>query len=288
MRPLVPVALGVLALALMWPLPRLLARMRYFRRAPRAALFVWQLVALAGIVAALAVAPAVVGVLDAQPNGRPTWLIVLAVAVSGGMLLQLLRSGHIVGRRLRAVRREHRELVDLIGTRADDLGTSTRLLEHPTPTAYCVPGLRQRIVLTRGTLDRLPPDELAAVVAHERAHLHRRHDLVVEFFTVLHVAVPPFLRAEAALDEIRLLVEALADRSAAREVGPLTVGRALGTVAGARVPDVALGLQVSPAAAATRITLLTRPAPVWVSPLMYAFGASVLALPVLLLALAYR
>lgn len=282
-----PVGLAVLALVLMWPLPRLLARATYFRRSPRPALFVWQLVSLAGVIAAVAVAPATAAALRAEPGGRRGWLAVAAVVVSGGILVRLLGSAHVVGRRLRALRRTHRELVDLIGARPDSLGSTTRLLDHPTPTAYCVPGLRRRIVLTRGTLEQLPPEQVEAVIAHERAHLDRRHDLVVEFFTVLHTAVPPRVRCEAALDEIRLLVEALADRGAARQVGTLAVGRALGSAAGARAPASAFGLQVGAASAATRIALLTRPAPLWVSPLMYGFGALVLLLPFVLLTVAF-
>ena len=48
-------------------------------------------------------------------------------------------------------------------------------------------------------VDRARREELAAVLAHERAHLRHRHDLVLEFFTVLHTAAPPRLRSAAAL-----------------------------------------------------------------------------------------
>lgn len=283
---LVPGTLGVLAVALLWPLPRLLARQHYFRRAPRAALVVWQLVSAAGVLAALATAPAAIPLLGDGGSTRRVPLVVLAVAVSAGMLARLLLSGHVVGRRLRAVRRDHRELVDLIGLRSDALGPGGRVLEHPTPTAYCVPGLRRRLVLSRGTLQRLGEPELVAVLAHERAHLRARHDLVVEFFTVLHEAVPSWLRCEAAMDEVRLLVEALADRSAARRLSAVTVGRALAAVADARVPDA--GMAAGAATAAVRIGLLTRPAPRWVPPLMYAFGVLVLLAPLALLAATWR
>ena len=103
---------------------------------------------------------------------------------------------------------------------------STRWAPTPATTSACsrtprrrhtaCPGLRRRVVLTEGTLAALPPDELAAVMAHERAHLRARHDLVLEFFTVLHRAVPARLRAPAALREVHLLIEVLADRAARR------------------------------------------------------------------------
>ena len=165
----------------------------------------WQAVSLAGVVAALSVAPA-----GALSTTLPVWAVALATLFSGAMLARLLWSGHTVGTRLRTQRREHRLLVDALGA---DTGDHVRVLAHPTPTAYCLPGLRRRVVLTEGTLAALPPDELAAVMAHERAHLRARHDLVLEFFTVLHRAVPARLRAAEALREVHLLIEVLADRT---------------------------------------------------------------------------
>ena len=51
------------------------------------------------------------------------------------------------------------------------------------PTA-CL-GCGRPIVISAGTLDLLDADELAAVLAHERAHLRERHDLVLLPFTAL-------------------------------------------------------------------------------------------------------
>ena len=140
----------------------------------------------------------------------------VAALVTGIVTVRLLVSGDRVGRNLRSVRRRHRELVDLLAMEGDG---HTRVLEHPTPTAYCLPGVRRRVVLTQGTIDRLSPDELEAVMAHERAHLVARHDLVMEFFTVVHEAVPRFVRSSTALHEVHLLIEVLADRAAVRRAG---------------------------------------------------------------------
>ena len=71
-------------------------------------------------------------------------------------------------------------------------GTSerVRILQHPTPTAYCIPGRQSRVVLSQGVLDALPEDQLEAVIAHEDAHLRGRHDLLLEFFSVVHRGRP--------------------------------------------------------------------------------------------------
>ena len=289
---LVVAALVLVALVLAGAAPRVMARRTGFRRSPRPALVVWQCVSLAAVLAALAAGPAVVPATAGSGSGRAV-VGGLALALSAGMLLRLLWSGHRVGTRLRAVRREHRELVDLLGLPEDaadqvtDGDGSVRVLAHPTPTAYCLPGLRHRVVLTRGALESLPPDQLAAVLAHERAHLRARHDLVLEFFTVLHRAVPPRLRSEAALAEVRLLVEVLADRAALRVAGVTPVARALVTLARGRHPEAALAAGGGTAMA--RMELLAaaeRPAR-WLSAGMYAFAAAVLAVPVALTALAF-
>ncbi len=277
------VALVLVAVVLAWPVPRLMARQTTFRRAPGAALLVWQSVTLTAVVAAVAAAPAAALLhgRTAPGGGHPAagWL---AVAVSAGMLARLLVSGHRVGTRLRAVRRRHRDLVDLVG-RPD--GPRLRVLAHPTPTAYCLPGARSRVVLSRGALETLPPDELAAVLAHERSHLRARHDLVLEFFTVAHEAVPPGLRSPAALHEVRLLVEVLADRAAARSAGVLPTARALVTLAAGTAPEAAMAAAASASDARVRLELLGRTAerPVVLALAMDAFAAVVLLVPVALL-----
>jgi Zn-dependent protease with chaperone function len=277
-----------LAVVLMWPLPRIIARQHAWRRSPRAALVVWQLVSLAGVLAALAAAPAAIPALTGEGSNAFLRTVVpgLALVVTVVMIARLVRAGHVVGRRLRTLRREHRELVDLIGAPDDSLGPGGRVLDHPTPTAYCLPGIRRRVVLSRGTLDQLEPDQLEAVLAHERAHLTRRHDLVLEFFTVLHTAAPARIRSSEALEEVRLLVEALADRSAVRRVGSLPLAHALVALASARSPEG--GIASSGASTTVRLRLIDRPAPWWMPPVMYAFGAFVAVAPLALLALAWR
>lgn len=281
--------LVVLALVLAGPVPRIMATRNGFRRAPGPALLVWQSLSTAAVLAALLVAPVTLRLVgrpgDALTDHGPA--LVVALLVSGGILAMLLLSGHRVGTRLRAVRREHRDLVDVLATRGTD-DRDLWVLEHPTPTAYCLPGLRQRVVLTRGTMDRLDPSELAAVLAHERAHLRSRHDLVLEFFTVVHEAVPARLRSPEALREVRLLVEVLADRAAVRAVGEVPMARALVALAGAAHPDATLGGGSPAAVARVRIGLLDRSATPGTVALMLGFAALVLASPLVVAVVTWR
>lgn len=291
-------ALLALTIALTWPVPRLMAGMTAFRRAPRAALVVWQATSMAAVLAALFAAPAalpyVIGP-TVELAGHATQ-IAAAVTVTGLIAGRLILSGHRVGTRLRANRRRHRRLVDLLAVPPHEDSTHAahmRVLEHPTPTAYCVPGVRRRVVLTQGTLDALPEEELEAVLAHERAHLRARHDLILEFFTVIHEAVPRFVRSDAALREVTLLIEVLADRAAVRTAGLLATARAIvGMATGGVKPEGTLAMGQSPSAAKLRLELLEPgpvaglPAPV-AATLMYVFAASLVTMPVALLVVAW-
>ena len=169
---------------------------------------------------------------------------------------RLLLTGHRVGTELRSLRRRHRHQVDLVGHRVDE--NDVRVLEHPLPVAYCLPGMRRsRIVLSSGALSRLGSGELAAVLAHERAHLKARHDLLLEWFTVFQRSFPRGVRSGTARAEVALLVEAHADRAAARDGRGPELQRALGAMTGAGHPDGALGAAED--GLATRVALLADP-----------------------------
>lgn len=238
---------GLIALTgvLAWPAPRLLPRWTALRAVPGPALWLWQCVSLGAVLAGLALAPlAILRMID-EPDGLPSpadhvVLAVLAASISGLVVLRLAARGHVVGRRLRTIRREHRELIDLLGD-SGELPDEVRVLDNPTATAYCVPGASRRVVLTSGTVAALGPQELQAVLAHELAHLRQRHDLVLEFFTVWHTAVPAQLRSGRGLEEVSLLIELLADRSAEHQVGRVPVARALVTLAQSSHPSGTLG-----------------------------------------------
>jgi Zn-dependent protease with chaperone function len=126
-----------------------------------------------------------------------------------------------------------RQLVDLVGSvppaqeiraeRADFL----RVIEHPELIAYCLPGARPRVVVSRGTLDALDSEELAAVLAHERAHARGRHELVVQPFVAWERTFPFLLAARRARLAVTLLVEILADDQARGQVPAESLASAL-------------------------------------------------------------
>ncbi|MGH3969589.1 MAG: M56 family metallopeptidase, partial [Mycobacterium sp.] len=234
-------AFTILAVLLVGPVPALLARATWPLRAPRAAMVLWQAIAVAAVLSAFSAGIAIASrLLMPGPDGRPTATIVgdvsrlgwplwvlyigvfaLTVLVGARLAVAVLRVA-IATRRRRA---HHRMLVDLLGVAHDVLparartGADLRVLEVAQPMAYCLPGVRSRVVVSEGTLKTLADTEVAAILSHERAHLRARHDLVLEAFTAVHAAFPRFVRSASALDAVQLLVELLADDAAVRVAG---------------------------------------------------------------------
>ena len=248
-------AFTLLAIALAGPIPALLARASWPMRAPRAAIVLWQAVAAAAVLSAVSAGLALASRLFLPgPDGRPTSSIAGEIDVLGWPLwlcsVGVLALTLLIGARLivsvmqvaigtRRRRAHHRMMVDLLGERHHEL-VGTRILQVAEPLAYCLPGMRSRVVLSEGTLRTLEDSELAAIVRHERAHLRARHDLVLEFFIAVHTAFPRFVRSGSALNAVRLLVELLADDAAVRAVGPTPVARALVACAAAPTPAGAM------------------------------------------------
>ncbi len=246
-------AFTVMALVLSGPVPAMLARATWPSRAPRAAIVLWQSIALAAVLSAFSAGIAIASRLfapghDGRPTaavaneidvlGWPLWITYLAVfaltLVIGARLAVAIVLVAIATRRRRA---HHRMVVDLVG-KSQKAGL--RILDVEEPLAYCLPGVRSRVVVSEGTLTSLADNEIAAILSHERAHLRARHDLVLEMFTAVHAAFPRFVRSASALDAVRLLIEMLADDAAVRAAGPTPLARALVTCATGRTPAGAL------------------------------------------------
>ena len=282
MLPATAVALGVLAALLAWPVPAALARAGWPRRDPLTALLCWQALGLAGglsIIGALLVhglAPwgrslpeAGWSVLTGQPAAESVrgdhWVAltlagVLAAELVGVLLLSFVRTAR--------TRQRHRELLELVVQPRSTEGSAageTLLLEHPAPVAFCIPGARPLLVLSSGMLAELDDAQLAAVVAHERAHLRERHHLLLLPFVAWRAALPVLPAADRAHDAVRDLVEMRADDVALESLtGPAprrTLAAAIVAVAGGAGGVVPAGaLAVHGGAVAVRVRRLLAPA----------------------------
>jgi Zn-dependent protease with chaperone function len=265
-----------------------LAAARWPRRSPAAAILLWQALglgwglaavgALAGLgtadrrssVAAGAVAQASRLMQARGDEAFGAWSLLTMIRVSclgAGIVLFLLLCWVLVAASAAVFRSRQRQraLLSLLA-RGDPKVPGALVLDSPAAAAYCVPGLRSAIVISAGALDLLDQAELAAVLAHERAHLRERHDLVLLPFTALLRAFRWSRFARQAHAAVALLVEMHADDCAlryrpARELATalLRVGAAGG--GGAPAGAMAASDVGSSGEVTARVTRLLRPVP---------------------------
>jgi Zn-dependent protease with chaperone function len=197
--------------------------------------------------------------------GVTAWAVIVMIAGLAA-LWRYCRRVQRAQRRTRA----HAEAALLAG-RPLPGGRGTVVLDDPRPAAYCVAGRPAAIVITSSALAVLDQPQLAAVLAHERAHLHGRHHLlatVTKGLTAAFPGVPLFTRGAA---EVARLAEMAADDNATRSAGrPALVTALLAIATGAPVPGLAAAACAVPdrverllnppgraAIAASRLTLAT-------------------------------
>lgn len=119
----------------------------------------------------------------------------------------------------------HAQTARLVGRPEPSLGAV--LVEHREPVAYCVAGRHPTVILSTGAVSALDSAQLAAVLAHERAHLTSRHHQLLALARIGRLVVPflPLMRDADA--EVARLVELHADDAAARSHNPRSLATAL-------------------------------------------------------------
>ena len=247
-----PALLALLALALAWPVPLLLAGAPWTRRNPAAALVLWQAIAIAGgfsmigalltfgllpfgdnLVSGLLALP---GVLAGDAPLRPFefWNVLAlagAVLLTGHLLLNLL----VTVVRAERQRRRHAQLLLLL---SEPHESGSRVIDTPAPVAYCLPGAISSVtVVSAGLLELLDEEEMLAVIEHEKAHVRQRHDIVLVFFRAWHASLPWFPITYRAQEEVGLLIELLADDRARSIVTDAALARAITAVGAGSSPD---------------------------------------------------
>lgn len=239
-------------------LPQLLIRASWSDRAPRLAICLW--LAACGSAIASSILAAVATAVPADTIGHGLASVIeacfamlhsgfdpatmslggwLALA-AGGLIVAWAASG--VGAVLLAAsreRRRHAEMLRLLGRRDSELDAI--VLEYDEPLVYCLPGRQGETVITTAALRSLTPEYVAAVLAHERAHLRGRHHLVLALAEGLKRAFPVLPLFVKAKTEVARLVELRADDVAACHHPRLHIAAALVSLATGRAPAFTLG-----------------------------------------------
>lgn len=279
------------ALVAAWVLPLPLGRLSATGVSPRLGLTAW----LAAMFGVLASAMAALGLLiKAAVEGWPAfartvcesvtaWLcpprVYQSAAYELGLAITAFAAGVVTivlgwryGRSLRraSIRtRAHAEAARITGHRVGG-GNAAFVLDATWPAVYCVPGRPPTIVLTTGALAILDPEQLAAVLAHERAHLAGRHHLLLAItrsLAAIASVVPLFARGTG---EVARLAEMRADDVAAHradgEQGRRTLVTALlamgaGAAATGLAPAPASWLPATGGVVAARVRRLAEPPP---------------------------
>lgn len=276
--------------------PWLLRRSEWPDRSPRLGILAWQALTLSIFAAVLLVGAALalpevpfsadLGTLlsactaavqaqYATPGGA-------ALSLTGGMLAVtvIARVGYCLAAGLLTARRQRRQQLGALATvrRRRDCGDAL-VVDHSTVAVYCLPGRHQQIVVTTAAVAALDPAQLAAVLAHERAHLRGRHHLVLTGSDTLRRAFPWIRVFRDAHHATVRLVELHADDVASRGNDRLTIATALVRLAEASAPTAALGAGGSTSLA--RVRRLVAPA----DPLSVAGSATAVLVTLALLAL---
>lgn len=323
----IAVALAIAGAACAGPVSMWLATASWPQRAPSAALVLWQAVclcaglSLTGAAMVAAIAPlgehlpsalltfwrnAFHGHPFERLSGWRVLLLLFAAVIAGALLVVLVRCFVLAVLR----RRAHRRLLDLLGTGPDVAADqqaglaedpaaaparNIRVLDHDAPLAYAVPGWHTRLVLTQGIRQLLDREQLAAVIAHERAHLNFRHALLLLPFQAWSIALGWVPGVRSARQSVAVLAEMQADDAAVRTVGPNAVASAIsavalsggGTAAAARSKELP---QVGTTAVVRRVRRLQHPEPLgrWAVIGVYALAAALLGVPTAVLFLGWR
>lgn len=240
--------------------PRLLRRLGATRVDPLVLLAAW-LLAIVGVLAATAMGIVLLlvpdhgmatGVLatvhhcmESVSHGAPPRVEELAgllgIVLFMGLVARFAMIALMAARTRARVRGEHLAVLRL-GSRRDECSPGTLWLDHDRPLAFSMAGRPGVVVATVGLTRHLAEAEVAAVLAHERAHLRGRHHQLIAWVDALTASlpfVPLFRQAPAA---IRELVELCADVAAVRACGIEALRSALVRVSDDGAPTGALAI----------------------------------------------
>ena len=299
------------AVAAAWVLPRPLGRLSGPGVSPRLGIAAW----LAAMTSVLALALAALGLLARTAiDGWPAFARTVCESVTAGACppavyrsaayelglaliaflggITMIVLGWRYGRSLRRVStrtRAHAEAARIAGHPVGGADAAF-VLDAAQPAVYCVPGRPPAIVLTTGALAVLEPDQLTAVLAHERAHLAGRHHLLLAVTRSLAAVAPAVPLVAHGTGEGARLAEMRADDGARRSVGEqgrrtlltalLAMGAGVATAPAPPAPAPPAWLPTAGSVVAARVRRLADPPP------LTRWACHGLALAVLTLAIA--
>lgn len=259
--------------------PTVLRRLTHRGAAPRLGVLAW-LVAIAGALGAWAMAAGVLIIefatfcQDPADTLRDSYTVLSTpIHLHGGLIAQMgtltlaaLVAIAVIGMlvhtaramlRFRRTTRAHGRAVRMVGRRVP--GVSAVVLDSPERQAYCVAGRPDTIVVTSAAVDALTREQLAAVLAHEHAHLSGRHGTLIGLLRAFAITLPGVRLVTDGVGEIGRLLEMCADDRAARRHGAEPLLGGLLAIVGANGPVPAGALSAAATAVLARAERLAAP-----------------------------
>jgi Zn-dependent protease with chaperone function len=237
----VSVLLGLLGYAIAAALasPLLLSRGSWRIRYPRLALRLWLAAFASGLLALLGSLGWSIALVVGTHGSRtiasgwfdPTAIVVFAwvgLAALGGVIA-------LVAARLepldaaKRLANEHLMLLEATSSyrQGEVAGIRVSFVDCAAPLAMSFAGDDRRIVITSALEDELTPSQFRSVLEHERAHLTHHHGFVASLSQLNLACLPKFLGAREFERSAQLLIELIADDSAAHVCGVVDTANAL-------------------------------------------------------------
>lgn len=151
--------------------------------------------------------------------------LLIALPVAGSMLLAVTAAMR-GARRHRATAAIARDIAGHAG-HAIVVGREVLLTRDARPIAFSLPRRLGGIVVSRGLLAELQPDELAAVLAHEDEHVRGRHHLALAVLDAVFTPLRWIPLMSAICGAVPLYLEIAADEAAKRRGGTPALASAL-------------------------------------------------------------
>ena len=149
---------------------------------------------------------------DAGIAPQITLLAIAAAVTVAAAIIGVRLVTAVLGMRARA--HEHARAVRLVGHRTGE--ADVVMVEAAKAAAYCVAGRPPAIVVTSAARAALDDRQLAAVLAHERAHLAGHHAVIVGALRALAAVFPRISLITEGEQQVSRLLEMCADDVAAR------------------------------------------------------------------------
>ncbi|WP_166979629.1 M56 family metallopeptidase [Paramicrobacterium fandaimingii] len=232
---LLSAALLAAALVLIVVTPTVLKAGPWAVHHPRTALLMWFSACALGCASALAsIGAAVVGGLMAGDASDGATAIALTVASWLGLGIVGAASALIVTTTEPIVHESRVRLRDVVPASGSVDERRDLTLAHIASNdvvACSLPGRDPAIIIPSRLETALTRPQLQAVLAHEYAHLRGRHHLLKSVVRINAACLPPRLRAGRDFERATtLLLELIADDSAAKQAGPVHLANALAAI----------------------------------------------------------